>query len=134
MARTNRRQFTAEQKEALLKRPLIDHVPVSALCEENGIQPSVFYHWKRQLFEQAVGVFGGGHATALLAGRFHTGVQRSPRRGVAPFGQRTALVAAESVQALSDLRVHQARSIRPADVSQATLRRRVRGETANRTW
>lgn len=57
MARTNRRQFTAEQKAALLKRHLIDHVPVSTLCEENGIQPSVFYHWQRQLFEQAAGVF-----------------------------------------------------------------------------
>ncbi len=53
----SRRQFTTEQKVALLKRHLIDKVPVSDLCDEEELQPSVFYQWQRQLFENLAGAF-----------------------------------------------------------------------------
>jgi len=46
-----RRQFTAEQKIAVLRRHLLEHIAVSNLCDEYGIQPSVFYRWQQQLFE-----------------------------------------------------------------------------------
>ena len=46
-----RRKFTPEQKAAILRRHLQDKVPVSDLCDENKIQPSVFYSWQRQLLE-----------------------------------------------------------------------------------
>ena len=42
-----RRQFTAEQKAAILRRHLMDKVPVSDLCAEYKLQPSVFYGWQR---------------------------------------------------------------------------------------
>ena len=38
-----RRQYTAEEKVAILRRHLLDKVPVSDLCEELGLQPTVFY-------------------------------------------------------------------------------------------
>ena len=44
----SRRQFTTEQKVALLQRHLVDKEPVSKICEENQLQPSVFYQWMRQ--------------------------------------------------------------------------------------
>ncbi len=47
-----RRKFTTEQKAAILRRHLQDKVPVSDLCDENKIQPSVFYGWQRHLFER----------------------------------------------------------------------------------
>ena len=47
----SRRKFTAEQKAAILRRHLQDKVPVSDLCDEYKIQPSVFYTWQRQLLE-----------------------------------------------------------------------------------
>ncbi len=50
MAET-RRHFTAEQKIAILRQHLLEHVAVSDLCDEHGIQPSVFYRWQQQLFE-----------------------------------------------------------------------------------
>ena len=53
----SRRHFTTEQKVALLKRHLIDKVPVSDLCDEEELQPSVFYQWQRQLFENLAGAF-----------------------------------------------------------------------------
>jgi len=52
-----RRQFSAEQKIAVLRRHLLEHVPVSDLCDEYGIQPSVFYRWQQQLFENGASVF-----------------------------------------------------------------------------
>ena len=30
---------------------LLDKIPVSELCDEYGLQPTVFYRWQKQLFE-----------------------------------------------------------------------------------
>ena len=49
--RRKRRRYTAEEKKAVLKKHLMDQVPVSELCEAEGIQPSVFYGWQRAVFE-----------------------------------------------------------------------------------
>ena len=51
MPRKPRRTFTAEQKAAILRRHFVDKVAVSQLCEENDLQPSLFYYWQRLLFE-----------------------------------------------------------------------------------
>jgi transposase-like protein len=32
---------------------LIDHIPVSDLCDEHHLQPTVFYRWQKLLFENA---------------------------------------------------------------------------------
>ena len=53
----NRRQHRSDQKAALLKRHHLEKVPVSDLCEEAEVQPSVFYYWQKQLFENAATVF-----------------------------------------------------------------------------
>jgi transposase-like protein len=55
--RKERRQYTAEQKVSLLRRHLIDKVPVSTLCEEHQLQPTVFYHWLKQFFENGAAAF-----------------------------------------------------------------------------
>jgi transposase len=47
----SRRNFTAEQKADILRRHLVDQVPISDLCDEHHIQPSLFYLWQRQAFE-----------------------------------------------------------------------------------
>ena len=51
MSKPKRRRYTPEQKAAILRRHIADKVPVSDLCDEYGIQPSVFYVWQRQLLE-----------------------------------------------------------------------------------
>jgi transposase-like protein len=38
-----RKHYTAEEKVALLRRRLVENVAVSDLCEELGLQPTVFY-------------------------------------------------------------------------------------------
>jgi transposase-like protein len=51
MSKKARRHYTTEQKVALLKRHMVDKVPVSDLCNEEHLPPSVFYRWQSQLFE-----------------------------------------------------------------------------------
>ena len=51
--RKKRRKFTPEDKAAILRRHLADKVPVSDLCDEYRIQPSLFYQWQRQLLDNA---------------------------------------------------------------------------------
>jgi len=52
-----RRHFTGQEKVAILRRHLIDGVPVSALCEEYHLPPTAFYRWQKELFEQGSAVF-----------------------------------------------------------------------------
>ena len=49
--------LTAEEKVAILRRHLLDKVPVSALCEELGLQPTVFYRWQKEFFENGAAAF-----------------------------------------------------------------------------
>jgi transposase-like protein len=41
--RKERKHYPAEEKVAILRRHLLDKVPVSDLCEELGLEPTVFY-------------------------------------------------------------------------------------------
>ena len=52
-----RRNYTAEEKVATLRRHLVEKVPVSDLCDEMGLNPNVFYGWQRQLFENGGAAF-----------------------------------------------------------------------------
>jgi transposase len=52
-----RRRHTSEQKAELLRRHHIEKVPISSLCDEQKLQPSLFYDWQRQLFARAATAF-----------------------------------------------------------------------------
>jgi len=52
-----RRRFTSEEKVRLLRRHLLDKVPVSELCEQDRIQPTQFYNWQKQFFENGAAAF-----------------------------------------------------------------------------
>jgi len=47
--RKERKHYTAEEKVAVLRRHLLGKVPVSDLCEELGLQPTVFYRFPRPI-------------------------------------------------------------------------------------
>lgn len=62
---TTRRFHSPADKVALLRRHLLEHVPVSDLCDEVGIAPSLFYLWQREFFENGQAAFtkaNGRHA------------------------------------------------------------------------
>jgi transposase len=54
---SKRKFISPEQKVAIVRRHLVENVPVSDLCDEHQIQPTQFYNWQRQLFENAAPIF-----------------------------------------------------------------------------
>lgn len=54
---SKRRFFSPQDKMQVLKRHLVERVPVSDLCDELGIGPNLFYRWQRELFEGGEAVF-----------------------------------------------------------------------------
>lgn len=67
MSKRSRRRHSPEQKAALLKRHLVDKKPVSEVCNEAQIQPSVFYKWERDLLEAAPVLFASRRAPSREA-------------------------------------------------------------------
>ena len=53
----SRKQYSPGEKIAILRRHLIDKVPVSDLCDEYQLQPTVFYGWQKALFERGEAAF-----------------------------------------------------------------------------
>jgi transposase len=52
-----RKNYTPAEKVAILRRHLIDKVPVSDLCDEHHLQPTLFYAWQRTFFENGPAAF-----------------------------------------------------------------------------
>ena len=52
-----RKHYTPEEKVAILKRHLVEKVPVSDLCDELGFNLNVFYGWQKQFFENGTAAF-----------------------------------------------------------------------------
>ena len=52
-----RKHYTGEEKVAILRRHLLDKVPISSLCDELGLQPTVFYRWQKEFFENGAAAF-----------------------------------------------------------------------------
>ena len=57
MAEQKRRHFTAKQKVAILREHFLEKKEVSRICESHKIQPSLFYYWQRQFFENGEAAF-----------------------------------------------------------------------------
>ncbi len=55
--RKQRKHYTAEEKVAILRRYLVDHELVSKLCDELALQPTVFYRWQKEFFENGAAAF-----------------------------------------------------------------------------
>ena len=55
--RKPRKNYTAQEKVSILKRHLIDQIPVSDLCDEYALQPTVFYRWQKEFFENGASAF-----------------------------------------------------------------------------
>ena len=61
-----RRRFGIDQKATILKRYLVDRVPISDLCDEYGIKPNQVYAWQKILVDNLEAAF---HSVAKRAAR-----------------------------------------------------------------
>ncbi len=52
-----RKNYTPQEKVVILKKHLIDRIPVSDLCDQYNLQPTVFYSWQKKFFENGFTAF-----------------------------------------------------------------------------
>ena len=52
-----RKHYTPEEKVAILRRHLVEGMAISGLCDELGLQPTVFYRWQKEFFENGAAAF-----------------------------------------------------------------------------
>ena len=52
-----RKHYAPEEKVAILRRHLLEQVPISESCDKHGLQPTVCYRWQKEFFEYETGVF-----------------------------------------------------------------------------
>ena len=52
-----RKHYTGEEKVAILRRHLLEKEPISKLCDELDLQPTVFYRWQKEFFENGAAAF-----------------------------------------------------------------------------
>ena len=52
-----RRHFSGTEKVAILRRHLIESIPISEICSEHNLQPTVFYRWLKQFFDNGAAAF-----------------------------------------------------------------------------
>lgn len=55
--RKKRKNYTPEEKIRILKTHLVNERPVSEICDQYDLQPTVFYRWQKQLFEKGASAF-----------------------------------------------------------------------------
>jgi transposase len=61
-----RRHFSGTEKVAILKRHLLDKVPISDLCDELQIYPNQLYGWLKEFFENGHAAFDNGRKSKAV--------------------------------------------------------------------
>ena len=51
--------YTSDEKVNIIRKHLLEKVPISELCEQHKLQPTVFYRWQKQFFEHGARTFDG---------------------------------------------------------------------------
>ena len=79
-------------KVAILRRHLLEKEPISKLCDEVGLQPTVFYRWQKEFFENGAAAFAQKRPTNHSAGQeriayLQKKIQTKARCGVAGVSQ-----------------------------------------------
>ena len=57
MTRVRRPNVTAQEKVVILREVLVEHRPVSEVCERHRLQPSQYCTWQKQLVETGAAAF-----------------------------------------------------------------------------
>jgi len=60
-----RRRFSADETVAILRRHLIEKVPISELCDEHHLAPNLFYRWQKEFFENGAAAFERDNGTEV---------------------------------------------------------------------
>lgn len=55
--RKKRHNYSPEEKVLILKKHFVEGVSISDLCDQYQLQPTVFYAWQKQFFENGIEAF-----------------------------------------------------------------------------
>ena len=55
--RTKSKPHGNQDKVSILRLHLLEHKPVSELCDQFGIKPTQFYRWQKEFFENGAAAF-----------------------------------------------------------------------------
>ena len=72
MTRRQGRRFNPEEKLKILRLHLLEQRPVSELCEEHNIQPTLFYQWQKSFFENGTAALQPRSPPRSLSKEQHT--------------------------------------------------------------
>jgi transposase-like protein len=73
---TARKHDTAQEKVAILRLHLLEQKPVSDLCDQYGLHPTLFSRWQKEFFEN-------GHAAFEPSGRRRQADEDAKERTIA---------------------------------------------------
>ena len=69
MSSTKRRNFSPEQKVAILRKHLLERQPVSDICDQYKINVNQFYRWQKEFFENGANAFKKEKKKNSLSGK-----------------------------------------------------------------
>ena len=72
----HRRHFAGTEKVAILKRHLLDKVPISDLCDELGLYPNQVYGWLKEFFENGHTAFDNCRKSKAVEDANHQKIER----------------------------------------------------------
>lgn len=52
-----RKHYPAKEKVSLIRQHLVEKTAVSDICDKHDLQPTVFYRWMKELFENGAAAF-----------------------------------------------------------------------------
>lgn len=67
MSRKPRKHYTPQEKVTILREHLLEGKAISDVCERQQLQPTVFYAWQKQFFENGAAAFEGKNSRAAEA-------------------------------------------------------------------
>ena len=79
--KTQRKHYSNAEKVAILRLHLLEKKPVSDLCDQYGIHPTLFYRWQKEFFEN-------GHAAFENRGKRHKAVEAVKDRKIAALEEK----------------------------------------------
>ncbi len=66
MNKQPRRHFAGPEKVAILKRQLLDKIPISDLCDELQLYPNQVYAWLKEFFDNGHAAFDNGRKSKAV--------------------------------------------------------------------
>lgn len=70
-----KRTFSPRNKVYILRHHLLDKSPISEICDEYGIRPTLFYRWQKEFFENGEAAFQSKKASHSVEDRLRAEIK-----------------------------------------------------------